>query len=358
MTSLSDISFVSKTINDIVTQNNLAIEIQNLQKGVRVFSTNPAAGQQQIFSILDKISTSLASLNTGTWSADQEKILTKLDIDKLVGQSGAKYFIDIKQQLQNTPSSASAIISSVIAEINKIRTKPVQLYTLLQPFELPEITTAINGSEGIIEITFDGKVRIDDFGTAKEQIEEWFLIIMGYSNILNVRREDFQIISISKSSPTKFKIKTSLKNTALVLGVITSVLLIEKTILENKLMIEKLKQNPIVSDSAFHQEYIEKAVQEIEKKIQLGIDEIVDKKMEENKISDGNGDIKNSFSKGVEYQYNFVINGGDVKIHVNNGEVQKQVDTLEKSKNELKQIKESYENQKALNEHNDSISTE
>ncbi len=59
--------------------------------------------------------------------------------------------------------------------------------------------------------------------------------------------------------------------------------------------------------------------------------------------------LKNTnLSKSIENQYNFIINGGNVNIQVIDGQIRKQVDVLEKTKEELKQIKEAYEDQKVI----------
>ncbi|MBK8586676.1 MAG: hypothetical protein IPN88_15120 [Bacteroidetes bacterium] len=170
----------------------------------------------------------------------------------------------------------------------------------------------------------------------------------GYARLLDVRREDYEIISITKSSPAKFKIKTNIKNAALVLGIVTSLLLIEKTVLENRLMIEKLKQNNLVPDPEIQKRFIEDAEKHIDEKIKDGINKLVDQKLKEHNVQQGNGDIKNNLSKSIENQYNFIINGGNVNIQVIDGQIRKQVDVLEKTKEELKQIKEAYEDQKVI----------
>ncbi len=352
MINLSDIFAVTKQVNDVVSASNLQTEIQNLTR----IRPSVQQGKENVLihakTIIDNIIGIVTSINIGPWTTDQEDVLKKLDISNLVGENGRKYLTDIKNQIDSAPSNAQAIIQGAIQELNKLRAKPNQVFTMLQPFSMQETVSILNNSEGVLEIVFDGKVSINDFGEAKEQMEDWFIIIEGYARLLGVRREDFEIISISKNSPSKFKIKTTLTNVTLVLGIITAVLHIEKTILENKLMIEKLKQNPIISDSTFHKQYIEKATQEIENKVKEGIDKIVEDKIQEHPIPENNGDIKASLSKGIQYQYNFIVNGGNVNIHVIDGQVQQQVEKLENSKIELKQIKENYENQKALNENN------
>jgi hypothetical protein len=352
MIQLSDIFAVAKQVNDSLTSSNLQAEIQNLTRTRPIVQQGKENGLQQVNAVIDKLIGIVTSVNIGPWTTNQEEVLQKLEISNLVGENGRKFLNDLKTQIKTNIANAPAIIQGAVQELNKLRTKPTQVFTLLQPFSITETVSMLSDNEGVIEIVFDGDVAIDDFTEAKEQMEDWFIIIEGYARLLGVRREDFEIISISKSSPSKFKIKTTLKNVTLVLGIVSAVLLIEKTVLENKLMIEKLRQTPIISDSTFHKQYIDKATEEIQSKVTEGIDKIVDEKIKEHEVPEGNGDIKTVLSKGIQYQYNFIINGGNVNIHVINGQVQQQVDSLEKSKVELKLIKENYENQKALNENN------
>lgn len=348
MKYIQDIYSIVKQIAETVNTQTLQLVTQNLSKQIQLVQTNQASALQQTNAIIDKIISLVSSVNSTLWTADHEYVAEKLEISNLVGEKGRRYFEDVKRQLQTSPASAPSIIQALITEINKLRTKPTQFLTLLQPFELSSNIQIISETEGVIEITFDGAVAIDDFKEAKTQMNDWFLIIEGYARLLDVRREDFEIISISKSSPAKFRIKTTLKNAALFISVISGLLLIEKTVLENRLMIEKLKQNNLVPDIEIQQRFIEDAEKHIDEKIKEGIDNMVKQKLVEYKIEEGNGDIKNNLSKGIENQYNFIISGGNVTIHVIDGQMSKQIDALEKTKEELTQIKQAYEDQKAI----------
>jgi hypothetical protein len=348
MAQIQDLfSIVDKIAKSTYIQS-LAVETQNLSKISRTYQTNSSAAVQQTIPILDRIIKILSGIEIGTWAFDNELIAEKLDIKGIVGENGRQFIENIKTQIQNNPATGTSLINSVITELNKLRTKPIQLASLLQPFVINTTLEVINKDEGIIEITFDGKVSITDFKEAKDQMNDWFLTIEGYARILDERREDFEIIGISKSSPAKFKIKTKLKNVALVVSIVTNLLMVEKTVLENRLMIQKLKEQILTNDVDLQRKFIEEAEKNINVKINEGIDRIVNDKMKEYNIAEGEGDVRNNFAKSVQNQYNFVINGGNIDIHVIGGELKQEVQTLEKTKVELKQIKEAYENQKAL----------
>lgn len=349
MIQINDIFSVASQINEQINSQGLQAEIQTLNRLRQSIQTNPNSLQPQLYNSIDKISTILSNIATDVWTREQQEVIEKLGIKNLTGSNAKSYFENIKVQIQTNPVVSSSLIQSVYTELNQIIAKSTQLFSILQPFGIKPSTQEINQDEGIIEITFEGKVAIDDFKKAKDQMNDWFIIIEGYARLLGVTREEFEIISMSKNSPSKFKIKTTLKNTALVLGIITSLLLIEKTYLENRLMIEKLKQTSLIPDSLKQKELIEEAEKHLNEKIQKDIDQLVEKTVKEHNIQEGNGDIQNNLAKGIENQYNFIINGGNVNIQVLDEKVKQQVDTLEKTKNELKKINDAYENQKVLN---------
>ncbi|HYV94960.1 MAG TPA: hypothetical protein VE978_24510 [Chitinophagales bacterium] len=336
--------------------DNLTKEIQNLAKARTSTKTNPPGiNLEEAIQSLDRIIGIIAQIKIGQVTPNKDEIIEKLRIGNLVDKRGVEHFTAIKSELENAPVAQKAIIiNNTIAELNDLRNIPKQLLNLLQPFITSEKVKFLNENEGIIEIVFDGKVRIEDFGEAKEQMNEWFIIIDGYAKLLGVRREDFEIISISKNSPASFKIKTALTNAMLVLTIVSSLVAIEKTVLEDKLLIEKLKQNSLIPDTELQSKFIDTAMLHIDNKVKAGIEEIANQKIIEHKIDEGNGDIKVNLSKGIQYQYNFIVNGGTVNFQITNGQVQQQVDSLEKTKVALKQIRENYENQKAINEKTDS----
>lgn len=348
MRQIQDIFSVVNQISESFNSQTLQVESQNIAKIRQTFQANPQNALSHAIVEIDKIISLVTKIDTSLWTADHEYVADKLEIGNLIGEKGRRYFEDIKKQLQSNPAVGTTLLQTVTTEINKLRTKPTQFINLLQPFELNSNINKLTAEEGIVEIIFDGDVAIDDFKEAKTQMNDWFLIIEGYARLLDVRREDFEIISITKSSPAKFKLKTTLKNATLVLAVVSSLLLIEKTVLENRLMIEKLKQNNLVPDKEIQQRFIEDAEKHIDEKIKDGIDKLVEQKIKEHNVQEGNGDIKNNLSKGIENQYNFIINGGNVNIHVIDTQINKQVIVLEKTKDELKQIKQAYEDQKAI----------
>lgn len=346
MKQIENVYSVVKQITQVINMPELQIEVQNLSR-----LRQPVINQQsvpQLVATLDRIIQIVGKIDTTMWSDDHRYIAEKLGLMDLIGERGRRYFENIKNNVLSSNQVDINIISNITNQINQLRTKPTQLLSLLGNFEIESNIDTLKPDEGVVEIVFDGGVAIDDFKEAKDQMSDWFIIIEGYARLLGVSREEFEIINISKNSPTKFKIKTSLTNAGLFLGIVTSLLVIEKTYLENKLTIEKLKSTELVPDNKAQIIFIQTAEKHMDEKIKKEIEDLVDEKIKEFKIPEGNGDIKNNLAKGIENQYNFMINGGTVNIHVIDEKMKKDVDTLEKAKEEIKLIKTAYENQKAI----------
>lgn len=360
MNEIENIYSVLTEINKIGNNANLVNQVQILTRLRTTFQQTPQTivntqvQQNQVVVLpkvidaMDKIIEIVSTIDLSMWNSEHEYISEKLGIFHLIGENGRKHFEDLKLQMQNNMTLLPNLIQSTITELNSLKTKPTQFLNLLNTFDLKSNIKLLEEDEGIIEITFDGGVAIEDFKEAKDQMNDWFLIIEGYVRLLGVTREDFEIINISKNSPTKFKIKTTLKNTALVLTIITSVLLIEKTVLENKLMIEQLKHNNLVPDVEVQKAFIESAEKNIDAKIEVGIDKIVKQKLLEYNIGENSGDVEINLKKGIQNQYNFVVNGGTVNVYTIDGKLKNEIITLENTKEDIRLIKDAYENQKTL----------
>lgn len=308
----------------------------------------------------DLVVPQLESLKTGLpklsqLSEEDTTILKSFNIEKFIGKIGQTTISNLQKQIQTNPANTQALIQSFINELNQAKTNPTQLFTQLQPFktEIPNIEK----NEGIIEIIFNGKVKIVNISDGKEQFNDWFLIIDGYAHLFDKKREDFEIINISKNSPTTIKIKTTIEIAAAILGIIASVYSIEQQYASDRIMVEKLKARPLVEDS-LHQQFLKEAEERLTKNVEREINRLVDHKIEEQKIdAKSRGDIVNSFQKGVKKQYNFVINGGEVKFYLGEDKENEKTKELEAKKEEIKLLKDRLENIKTLNESNTSSKT-
>jgi hypothetical protein len=348
MKNIQDIYTVTKAIDEVVSNPALLTEIQNLTR-VRASIANQTVPTTVNATNINNIQKILSTIDTGLWTNEHWEVAKIMGIDKLLGDKGTRYFNQIKAEFISNPANKSTIITQLTTELNIIRTKPKQFFNLLNDFEINTNIETISEEEGIIEITFEGKVEIEDFKEAKDQMNDWFLIIEGYSRLLNVPRQEFEIINISKNSPTTIKLKTSLKNVTLVLGVVTSLLVIQRSYLDNQLLIEKLRKTTLSPDAEEQRQFVENAEKHIKTEIDAKIEYLVDKKLSEHDVQNNAGDIKTVLSKGIENQYNFINNGGNINVYITNGDLKPQIEKLQNTKEEIKNIRTAYENQKSIN---------
>lgn len=357
MTTTQDIFSIVKQINDTINYQSLQAEIQNLTRLRPTIQANHTVGLQQVIPVMDKILNLFNHVQTGMWTTEHENVVEQLGLKKFIGDNGRKYFEDIKNQLRSNTTTSTNVIQGFIQELNVPISKSAQLLTLLQPFNPESNIKVLDTEEGIIEIIFDGKVQIANVSDGKEQFNDWFLIIDGYAHLFEMKREDFQIINISKNSPTRIKIKTKIEIAAAILGIIASVYTIEQQYANDRIMVEQLRSRPLVDDS-LQQQFLKEAEDRLNKNVEREINRIVDHKVEERKIdTKTRGDIVNSFQKGVQKQYNFIINGGEVKFYLGEGADNIKISELEASKQEIKLLKDKLENIKALNENNNTSQT-
>lgn len=358
MKEIFDIYSVVKEICHTLNIDALTIHIQNIDRLQDAMRNSQNAGSEPARQVVNGIISEIKKVNTALWTADHFEVAERLEIGNLIGKKGEQYFSSINSSLISNPKGWSGVLSTIKNDLTRLKTKPFQLLSLLEPFKLESTIEVLDENTGIIEITFDGKVSIEDFKEAKDQMADWFLIIEGYAKLLNTTREDFEIFSITKSSPTKIKVKTTLTNVSLFLSIAVSLVTIEKTFLDRKMLIETLKEQEVTTDPNIQKKFLEDAEKKFTEKVDKEINKVVDQKIKEYKVPDGNGDIRNNFSKGVHNQYNFINNGGSINIHIINGQMKEQVDSLEKTKEEVKKMKQGYENQKALTSNNENIETD
>lgn len=327
----------------------LQVEITTLQQQTAAFRNQRNAVQilNVLNPILDRIQIRVEQVDLIPLTTVQVKILEVYALDKILGRNFKKYRKTFTDSIQKTPTTAQQQVLQLIADLNNLRTKPAQIISQIQPISNIEVKPTLNKNEGIIELTFDNGVSIENFADAKILMSDWFLIIDGYSRVLGLQKTDFEIISITKASPTKIKIKSIATGTALALSIVTGLLQLEQRIIGNKVLVEQVRQNPIAQDSA--KAYIKDIEKSMKEEIAKEIDRIVEEKLKEHKIAGGNGDIQTSLKKGIEKQYNFIVNGGEVNIYL--GESEKNnpdLISLENTKKDIKQLQEQYSDLKKI----------
>jgi len=295
-----------------------------------------------------KISSALKSFDITKLTAVQEKILEIYNFSDILNGGFDIKSSKLLAQADQNPKTAQGNVQKLFAELNALFTKPAQIMAQLQPFASIDTRPTIGDDEGIIELVFDGDVSIGDFAEAKQMMNDWFLIVDGYSRLLGIQKTEFEIYAITKASPTKLKIKAAATTTALVLAIVSGLLDIEERIVGNKVLIEQVKQKSLAPDDA-QKKFIKEIEKSIKETVSKEVDRIVTEKLAEYKIGEGQGDVETSLKKSVEKQYNFVVNGGEVNIYIEEeGTSQESIKALETKKEKVKELKQQYDSLSGL----------
>lgn len=347
MQQLDNVYSVTQQIVTAIENPTFVTEFQNLTR-YRSATIANSQNTQNIINTLNNLQQIISSIDTTLWTSEHRYVSEKLGITKFIGSDGTLYFENIKNQILTNPASTATLVTNLYTELNNFRTKPKQFLTILKDFDLNFNIEILTENEGVIEIVFDGKVDIEDFKDAKDQMNDWFYIVEGYSRLLGVPREEFEIINITKNSPARFKIKTTLKNTVTVLGIITSVLVIQQHLIQNQLLIEKLRETEMGPDKESQTQIINDWESHLQKQIDEKIETLVEKKLNQHNVENDRGEIKNVLSKGIHNQYNFIVNGGTVNIKVIDSTILPKIERLENAKQKIKEIQAPFLNQKAI----------
>jgi len=324
-------------------------EITALSQQNNVFRTQRNAVQiiNVLNPIFDRIQNQIEQIDLIPLTTVQEKILEVYGLNKILGKNFKAYREEIVNSIQKNPSTTQVQIQKLTADINNLRTRPAQIFAQIHPISTIDIKPTLKKNEGIIELIFDEGVSIDNFADAKNLMADWFLIIDGYSRVLGIQKTDFEIISITKASPTKIKIKSVATGTALALSIVTGLLQLEQRIVGNKVLVEQVRQNPVAQDSA--KAYIKEIEKSMKEEISKEVERLVEEKIKEHKIANGNGDIKTSLKKGIEKQYNFIVKGGEVNVYLGEeGKTNQDLITLENTKKDIKELQHKYNNLKKI----------
>jgi len=277
--------------------------------------------------------------------------LKRLGIHGIIGLNSDKFFADVTN-LQNTESILNAIRTLTNA-ISSVRYAAGVIYSSISGFdENISLRKTLTDDEGIIEIVFNYGVEINDFSQAKSQIDHWHLIIEGYARLLNISQDEFQIVGMSKNSPSKFKIKTKKMYVKIVLAVIAAIVVMHKDYLENEILIKRMSRTDLLNEDM--QTQMKKMAEEaLEKQLDEKFNSLVDKKIAEHNIRKEDIDeTKVFFKRSIKNQFNFVLNGGEVNIKLIDSESQDEIQFIEKTNIEIKNIEATSRRQAFITEGN------
>lgn len=348
--SLNDVYSVLSKIEDLTTSTEYTEIVNEFQSLISRYHTN----QNGINNIFRKRFQSIKKIFEEKlkifWNDEQIQIIKLYNLDFAL-ENVWKDELDSAIQFlaKNMGRDNGDYIKQIVSKTESLD-RVTSLYNAFKPlFEDVEDATIADG-EAVIEIVFENDTEIEDIESAKKQINDWFIILSGYAQSLNVSKSDFEIISIVKSSPTRIRIKSTVKNTMLVLSITSSLLAIDKVMLERKLMMEKIRTVSYVTDKQLQDRFIEEAEKSLKESIDKEIDGIVDRKLKDLKLeTKKKNELKSTLETSVNKQYQFIVNGGNVNFYINNAEGQEIVNQIERIKNETNQIRTSeMETQKLL----------
>jgi len=333
-------------------QNNQPLQqaVNGLNQQVSQLKNQRDAGRikQVLTPILTNLHNQLKAFDTYKLTAIQEDVLKTYGFDKFLGDKYDDTQAELLSKIEQNPTQAQTLVQQFHQELNQLIQRPNQILGQIQPLSQIESSLTFNEDEGVIELIFDGDVGIDDFTDAKKLMSDWFLIIDGYARLIGIQKDEFEIYSISKSSPTKLKIKTAATNAALVLAIVGNLLQIEQRLVGNKVLIEQMKKDSLATPET-QQKYIDDVESNMEATKNEEIEKIVEEKMKEFERSNGEGDTESSFRKSIEKQYHFVTHGGTVNVYIESSlEADENIQALEESKAEIKRLREKLINLKQI----------
>lgn len=269
----------------------------------------------EVNNIYSDLKKEAAKINYDTLTDIQKDFLKAYDIDIILGNDIDEYFD--KLLVLATPSKTKQLrtaLTLLINSLNTLITLPSQLIGPIEPFKKLSYISNESSSSSIAEIIFKEKVAIENFDSAKIQINNWYIIINSYAELLGITKSEYEIVTITKSSPTRISVKSTFSGIALLLSITTGLLELEKRIYGDRILVEQVRQN--VSAPTTSAPFIDELNKAIKQKIDSHINEMVDSLIDEYQQNSEPSGIKNSVQKGIEKQYNFIINGGTVNFYL------------------------------------------
>lgn len=304
------------------------------------FKNNQTQYQAIAFQHLDVLMKELSKLELRD---DELQILGDFGFSKYFGIDNNKYFEAVKSNIAQNVGASYVQLGPILTDINRIKTSFQQLMTSLAP--IGKTSSPIPNDMAKVEIIFAGKTELKNISACKEQMEDLYLVLRGYAQLFGTAPEDFEFQSITKHSPGKITIWTKLERAAVIITIVTGLMAIQKELMDDQMTIEKLKSKEM-GDPKMQKDFIKSIEDNYEKQRDEKIEKLVHSELEKRQVE--TGDIKNDFKKGVEKQYNFIINGGSFNFQLSNPTEKQKVDELEKLKSDVQKIISGLEEIKRL----------
>lgn len=266
---------------------------------------------------------------------------TKEEREVLAGFGISEYanavaYEQMKSRARESQAKAEADWMRVSKDVQVFLSKLNVLFESLNQFPLGFISVPEGCAE--MEVIFERNASIDDVVGAKEWFNRWYHIIDGYSRLLGKSKEDFLFVGLSKESPTKLRIRATITDIGLVMGILGVLLQIQDRFIQKQVLIEQMKATRLVTPEA-DAEHIRKAEEALRADEQKELERVAEDQLKLSDIDDA--EVKVFFTKSVENQYNFIVNGGVVNIILPSGATVEQLDALDSYKEERRRVSET-----------------
>lgn len=247
------------------------------------------------------------------FSSDEKKLLEAINFYELFNEKTSSSILTYSSNFSNPLEPTTR---KQVKEIGTFISKISNAYQTLTLFNL-ETQEIHKTNESYIDIIFQNETELDSFLSARNEINDWYLIFYGYALLLDIAVEDFTILSIERNSPVKIKIRVDINTGKVIRSFSTALLLLAAGFINKGVLLsslEKLNHDEILNKQK--NEYIENARKQNEKELEYQIRELIEKTIKEKNII-GRGDIDKAMFKAAKKQCNFFIRGGNNNIYLN-----------------------------------------
>jgi hypothetical protein len=324
------IQIVEHFKNTIIIDNKIEDIINQFMKQRNAFQNNP---REHILKFADSIRSIKTKFAFLTVLNSTEKTLMKIWGKEDLLRT--EFYDDTISLINSQPHISVNTMATFLQKVQDFCQIISSQYNLLEQYKVFNIRESEGKS--MFEIVFQENVEINNMHEGKDQFNNWWHIIGGYAQMLNLRSEDFEIVSITKNSPTKIKIEVVSAAAVAILSITAELVKLENTYITNRMQLEQLKVNSLVKGE-IHEKYIKEAEKELDERIEKKLTDIVEKNIHKH---NANIESTSSINKSIKNQYTFIVKGGDVKFYINEESSGNKILEIEEMKTKTKTIQDT-----------------
>ena len=349
--TLEDLNFVVRQIEKFIEDEGLREELKSSELRLNEVKKGTYTQSQlkKVLAYNNILIKKIQLFETILWSDQEVSLLDKLGFENLFG-SQSKEFLSSRYSIHYIDGAKLIRDIETINEELRKGIKMLEISTNLfdQLGLIEEEVTPQDDDFGIVEIIFDNNVSIDNFDDARSQMKSWYLIIEGYSRLLNIPREEFVIVGFSKNSPTKIKVQVKIDVAEIIAAVGNFVLGAYGMYLTTVKSIDALESSVFISNEVKVQ-MVDVARKDLDAGIKTHIQEIVDKEID-NRLKDRKDkeEVRVALTKGLTQQFNFTQHGGSINLYVGGNEQSDEIKQFEKTKQEIQLLERGVSKQKLI----------